>query len=278
MWKGEGRYTMQCRLRVQSIDGGLSGLPSSDEIRKAENSSGLFLAVMGLRNKVLVSMFAFRTIGSAILMAIAAAPPPVLAGAGPMDLPLAGRYVVVGIRSASDVAATASISQSDPNKNLIGTELRFGDQVTWYREGKGCEVRPGPDETAARVERNIADLQIAPASTDARLNRTLVVDCLGRASSDIWEVLVVDQRVLVARRSPLTTYLILEQPLAPGDIRLLKQKLRQAGFDPGSEDETMDDSTRAAVASFARTKGAPFLTPGIVTENLLNALEERSSH
>jgi hypothetical protein len=222
-------------------------------------------------------MFAFRPMGTAILLALAAVPLPVLAGSGPTDLPLAGRYVVVGMRAASDVAAPASVSQSDPSKTLLGTELRFGDQVFWYREGARCDLRPGPKESAARVERNLADLQLAPASVDARLNQNLVVDCLGRTSNDIWEILVVDQRVLVARTSPSTTYLILEQPLAPGDIKVLKEKLRQVGFDPGSEDEKVDDSTRAAVAAFARTKGAPFVTPGIITQNLLKALEESSA-
>jgi len=191
-------------------------------------------------------------------------------------LPLAGRYVVVGLRAASDVATTAAQREADTSKTLIGSELRIGDRVSWYRER--CEVRAGPPENrAAMVERNPADLQIAPASTDGRLNRNLIIDCLGRAIGDIWHVLVVDQRILVARSSPLATYLVLEQPLAPGDVLLLKQRLKKAGFDPGTLDERMNEPTRAAIAAYARKKGSPaLLMPGVVTVNLLNALAEDS--
>jgi hypothetical protein len=174
------------------------------------------------------------------------------------------------------VPAFCSSCETDPNRNLLGTKLRAGSTISWYRDR--CEVRPaGAEGNAALVDRNLADLQLAPASTDARLNRNLIIDCLGRAAGDIWHVLVVDQRLVVARSSPFTTYLILEQPLAPGDVRLLKLRLRQAGFDPGSQDEQLDNSTRAAIAAFARKNGAPFLTPGIITVNLLNALAESAS-
>jgi hypothetical protein len=223
-------------------------------------------------------MLALRSVVVAISLIFAAfLPPGISARAEAADLPLVGRYVVVGARAASDVATTLSARESDFSKALIGTELRAGDRVSWYRER--CDVRPGPAEgSAALVERNLADLQIAPASSDRRLNRNLIIDCLGRAASDIWHVLVVDQRVLVARSLPFAHYLILEQPLAPGDVRLLKQRLQQAGFDPGPQDERMEETTRAAIAAFARKNGAPtLLMPGIVTVNLLNALAETAS-
>ena len=193
------------------------------------------------------------------------------------DLPFVGRYVVIAARTASDVATTLAARQGDTSRNLLGSELHAGDSISWYRDR--CEARPAPSEGgAALIERNLGDLQITPASSDARLNQSLIIDCGGRAVSDIWHVLVVDQRVLAARSSPFTTYLILEQPLAPGDIRLLKQRLRQVGFDPGPEDERMNETTRAAIAAFARKKGAPtLLMPGVVTLNLLNALAESAS-
>ena len=171
------------------------------------------------------------------------------------------------------MAAPLETRESDRSKTLIGTVLSAGDTISWYRER--CELRPGSQEPSpALVDPNLADLQIALASADSRLNKNAVVDCLGRSVNDIWQVLIVDERVLVARAQPYTTYLILEQPLAPGDVVQLKQKLRQAGFDPGSQDESMDDKARAAIAAFAQKNGAPtLLMPGIVTMNLLNALE-----
>src|SRR5262249_12853004 len=109
--------------------------------------------------------------------------------AGPGEQPLVCTYVVVAMRAASAVAAPRSSRKADTRSTRIGTELRVGNNVSWYRER--CELRDGPAEgSAALVERNLADLQIAPASMDSRLNRNLIIDCLGRSASDVWEVLV----------------------------------------------------------------------------------------
>jgi hypothetical protein len=194
--------------------------------------------------------------------------------AEPIKQPLVGTYVVIGARAASDVAAPLDVNQSDPSKTLIGTALIVGDTITW--DGERCVARRDSHKSdAAMIDPNLADLQILVGSPDSRLNQNLVLDCLGRAPNDIWQILAVDRRVLVARTMPFVTYLILEQPLAPGDVKLLKEKLAQAGFDPGSQSEELDESTRAAIAAFARKNGSPAtLLPGVVTENLLNALME----
>lgn len=222
----------------------------------------------------MITVPTYQAIVAVFLASAAFLLPAAPAGAEPERPKLVGQYVVVGARAASDVAAPLETRESDRSKALIGTALNAGDTISWYRER--CDLRPGSQEpSTALVDPNLADLQLAPASTDSRLNRNAVVDCLGRSVNDIWQVLIVDERVLVARAQPYTTYLILEQPLAPGDIVRLKQKLRQAGFDPGSEDERMDERTRAAIATFAQKNGAPALfMPGIVTMNLLNALAE----
>jgi len=130
-----------------------------------------------------------------------------------LGLPLTGSYVVVGMRAASDVAATDTAQENDPVRTYLGTELRFGDHVSWYRDK--CEARLGPEDNADIIERNLSDLQIVPGPSDRRLNRHLVVDCLGRPIDDVWRVLVVVDRVLVARSASYSTYLILEKPLAP---------------------------------------------------------------
>lgn len=187
---------------------------------------------------------------------------------------LAGRYVVVGARAASDVPMTAARRQADESRTLtlIGTELRIGSGASWYRDR--CDIKPGASEKPpAVVDRNLADLQITYGSNDSRLNQSFVIDCRGRAIDDIWHVLAVDRRVLVARSSPMATYLILEKPLAPGDVLVLKTKLDQAGFDVGPVSGDLDGKTRLAIAEYARKHGAPALyLPGIVTENLLASL------
>jgi hypothetical protein len=193
-----------------------------------------------------------------------------------LGLPLVGIYVVVGMRAASDVATTDTARENDSARTYLGTELRFGDRVSWYRDR--CEARLGPEDNSDIIERNLSDLQIVPGPSDRRLNRHLIIDCLGRPIGDIWRVLVVDDRVLVARSASYSTYLILEKPLAPGDIAALKRKLKQAGFDPGELDETLGGPARAALADYAMKHGAKLrLMPGIITSNVMDALARVSS-
>ena len=186
---------------------------------------------------------------------------------------VSGSFVVVDLRMASDVATTLAQRESDNSKALIGSTVHFDNGVTWT-DGRRCEARQGQKtSTAAQLEPNLSDLQIVPAGTDRRLNRPMVVDCLGRALSDIWQVLAVDDRVLVTRSEASVAYLVLEKPLASDDARRLKQGLHRAGFDPGPIDEVMNERTRMAVASYAQRHGAKYrFATGIVTRNVLEAL------
>jgi hypothetical protein len=214
---------------------------------------------------------------SVVLLAAAVAVLP--AGSASSDvlgLPLTGRYVVVGLRFASDVPTSNAMRENDPSSSFIGSELNFGDRVSWYREE--CDVRNAPQDHPGVADPNLADLQVVPGATDRRLNAHLTIDCLGRAITDIWDVLVVDDRVLVARTTPYATYLIFEKPLAPGDVVVLKRLLRQAGHDPGESEETLDAAARLAIADYAENHGAKRrLLPGILTRNVMDALHANAS-
>jgi hypothetical protein len=193
-----------------------------------------------------------------------------------LGLPLTGRYVVVGLRAASDVSTSDAMRENDPSSSFIGSELDFGDRVSWYREE--CDVRSAPQGHPGVADPNLADLQVVAGATDRRLNAHLTIDCLGRAITDIWDVLVVDDRVLVARTVPRATYLIFEKPLAPGDVVVLKRLLRKAGYDPGQSEDSLDAAARLAIADYAAKHGAKRrLLPGILTRSVMDALHENAS-
>lgn len=190
-----------------------------------------------------------------------------------------GRFAVVALRSASDVATTARAREAEMTNEYLGAGVRFsGTNVTWLK-GRKCEVRSAETSSSARVDRNLSDLQIVlDASRDRRVNRGFVVDCLGRAPSEVWDVLAVDDRTLVARAGSSTTYLVLEMPLTPEESRRVKRGLRAAGFDPGPIEGPLDERARAAVAAFAFAKGAAYrFATGIITRNVLDALTAISS-
>ena len=210
------------------------------------------------------------------LFAAAAVLPAGSASSDVLGLPLTGRYVVVGLRAASDVPTSDAVRENDPSSSFIGSELNFGDRVSWYREE--CDVRRAPQGHPGVADPNLADLQVVAGATDRRLNAHLTIDCLGRAVTDIWDVLVVDDRVLVARTVPHATYLIFEKPLAPGDVVVLKRLLRNAGHDPGESEHSLDDAARLAIADYAAKHGAKRrLLPGILTRSVMDALHESAS-
>jgi hypothetical protein len=190
---------------------------------------------------------------------------------------LAGTYVAVTWRAASDVATTIASQEADPAKTLVGKEMRFGNGVNWI-DGRRCEARLKQDQSsAARVEPNLSDLQIVPGRNDHRINQTAVVDFSGGASGDIWEVLIIDDRVFAARAG--INYLILERPLTPDEGLQLQRGLRRAGLDPGAVDGNVDETTRSAVAEYARQHGAAYrFSAGVVTRNILDAVSREGAN
>jgi hypothetical protein len=183
---------------------------------------------------------------------------------------VSGSFVVVDIRAASDVATTAAARDTDPTLQMMGATLAIGTRLTWI--GKDCAGRPDPMATGApKVDRNLADLR-AVIGEDHRLDQSWIIDCLGRAVTDIWQVLAVDDRVLVARTSPNITYLVLEKPLSREQGLQLEDGLRQAGFDPGPVDGVIDAVTRSAVAAFVSRQTGVAANAGVITRSVVDAL------
>jgi hypothetical protein len=192
---------------------------------------------------------------------------------------LARTYIAVTSRAASDVATTIASREADPVRKLIGTQVVFGNGVTWT-DGRRCEARLKQDQSsAARVEPNLSDLQIVPGRNDRRLNHAVIVECPGGGSGDLWDVLVIDDRVLVARSGADISYLVLEKMLTADERLQLLRGLRRDGLDAGAADGKIDDTMRSAVAEYARRHGAAHrFSTGVITRNILDALSQEGAN
>jgi hypothetical protein len=85
-----------------------------------------------------------------------------------------------------------------------------------------------------------------------------VIDCGGRALSEITPVLMVDPRVLVMRTADGRAWVILEKPLAPDRALAVERALARLGHDPGPVDGVIDAASRRALARFAASRGAAY--------------------
>lgn len=201
----------------------------------------------------------------------------IAAGAGPSSNP-SGAYVVVAVRASSEVAGTLEAMRDPALNGLVGRRMTFGSRVEWY-DGRDCasgNVRPSREGWPHLAEPNLSDLQLNPGPRDHRLNQAMVIDCGGRALSQITPFLMIDRRVLVVPSANGVAYLVLERPLDRRRARAVEHGLVRAGFDPGPADGRIDQRTRRAAALFAQAQGAEFaFQQGVFTENLVSALTRR---
>ena len=85
---------------------------------------------------------------------------------------------------------------------------------------------------------------------------------------------MVDDRVLVASKSPWRLNVVLEKPLREDQLRKLQVQLRDMKFYSGGITGAMDKPTRAAVSSYADYRGAKYrFANTAITENLLDGLK-----
>lgn len=195
-------------------------------------------------------------------------------GASPPPNP-SGHYEVVAVRASSEVAGTLEAMRDPALNALVGRRMTFGRRVAWY-DGRSCatgDVRASEDGWPHLAEPNLSDLQVTPGGTDHRLNRAMVIDCGGRAHSEITPFLMVDERVLVMPSRNGIAYVVLERPLNRSQARAVERGLARAGLDPGPVDGRIDGRTRRAAALFAQGQGADYtFERGVFTENLVAAL------
>lgn len=188
-----------------------------------------------------------------------------------------GRYDVVAVRASSEVAGTLEAMRDPALNALVGRRMTFGRRVAWY-DGRPCasgRMRPSAEGWPHLAEPYLSDLQVKPEETDHRLNRAMVIDCGGRAHTEITPFLMVDDRVLVMPSRNGIAYVVLERPLGRRQARAVEQGLAKAGFDPGPVDGRIDARTRRAVALFALGEGAEYaFEHGVLTENVVFALTE----
>ncbi len=203
----------------------------------------------------------------------------IAAGGGPSSNP-SGGYVVVAVRASSEVAGTLEAMRDPALNGLVGRRMTFGSRVTWF-DGRACPsgtVRPAREGWPRLSEPNLSDLRLNPGPTDHRLNHAMVIDCGGRAFSQITPFLVIDRGVLVMPSANGMAYIVLERPLDRRRAMAVECGLVRAGLDPGPTDGRIDQRTRRAAALFARAQGAEFaFQHGVFTENLVAALSRRES-
>lgn len=199
----------------------------------------------------------------------------VLLAAAAVALP-AGKYEVVGVRRASDVAVTLASQDDDRLRRLVGTHTSIGGSNRWYDDRlcpQSLKLAGAAGSVVNLDDPNLSDLKVVPGPTDARVNRSLSTDCGARPISSIAHVVQIDGRVLVERALNSTAYVIMEAPLDLATARRVEDGLARAGFDPGPVDGTIDERTRRAVALYANAKGAAFaFDRGVITNNVLTAL------
>lgn len=189
---------------------------------------------------------------------------------------LTGRYVVVATRSSSLVPAQLDADAKAQEQAPVGTSIDFDNLTAWFDGGSCIGWEPGRAADAPFLwaeEPYLSDLQVAPGTTDSRLNLSLVVDCGARDLASIKLVMAIDARVLVVANSGQSGYFILEKPLPEDEALGLEQGLSRAGLNPGPADGVIDASTRDALAAFAETHSAAYrFESGVITQNLLDAL------
>jgi len=188
-----------------------------------------------------------------------------------------GRYDVVAVRASTEVAGTLEAMRDPALNALVGRRMTFGRRFAWY-DGRPCasgRMRPSGEDWPHLTEPNLSDLQVTPEGTDHRLNRAMVIDCGGRAHSEITPFLMVDERVLVLPSRNGVAYIVLERPLNRTQAMAVERGLARAGLDTGRVDGRIDARTRRAAALFAEAHGADYaFQHGVFTENLVAALTE----
>lgn len=190
--------------------------------------------------------------------------------------PPAGRYVIVDIRNASDVAAPLDAT---PQTEIINQAFTFtADRV--LADGLGCDswvvesVENGisfNDPILADVLIGPVDLSFAPA--DRRILDHWRYTCEGEHFLTLTRI---DQRVLVILWNNSAQYLIAEKPLNVAEVERLQKELKTMKFYDGNITGLIDDATVSSLGFWAQYHVYPKETYRFartaITENLLDAL------
>lgn len=188
-----------------------------------------------------------------------------------------GEYVAIALRRSSSVRGTP-----DPGvgSEWLAQRVSFSDRLVWL-DGVTCNrwsVMGNDFPVIKPSDPNLSDLTIAPLDSrtsagDRRVGKSAILICQDGGKKIIGNILIVDDRVLVASDPPWTVNVILEKPLRKDQVRKLQAQLKDMKFYSGEITGTIDVATRAAVSFYAEYRGAEYrFANAAITENLLDGL------
>lgn len=188
-----------------------------------------------------------------------------------------GEYVAIALRQSSYVQSTPNLGVGS---EWLAQRVSFGDRLVWL-DGVTCNrwsVEKIDFSVIERRDPNLSDLTISPLKSrttaqDRRVGIYANLICRDGGEKIIGDILIIDDRVLVASGRSWTVNVILEKPLRRDQVRKLQAQLKDMKFYSGAITRTVDVATRAAVSSYAEYRGAKYrFANTAITKNLLDGL------
>ena len=196
--------------------------------------------------------------------------------------PPVGRYVIVAIRSASDVAAPLGTA---PRTDIITQAFTFTvDGVS--TDGLGCD-QWAVERVNSGISFNdsiLADTLIGPMDSAISVGDKRILDhwrytCEGEHFLTLTQI---DRRVLVILWNNSAQYLIAEKPLSQAEVTRLQEELKTMKFYNGVITGKIDEATVSSLGFWAGYRARPTQTfrfaRTAITENLLDALRVLTSN
>jgi hypothetical protein len=191
---------------------------------------------------------------------------------------MAGEYIIVDARRASDVAAPAQLDYNAP----IGASVRFTYQGI-EMQGASCDewtvTRSDDPVVFVDSDPNLTDLNLGPTdspitSGDQREHQGYVAIC---EEEDVFRFHKVDDRVLVVPAANSSINLILERPLSELQVKAYQVQLKSMKFYDGALTGVLDAATLRASRRWYEDRArldeeTPIPARPAITENLLDAL------
>ena len=190
-----------------------------------------------------------------------------------------GRFEVVAIRNASDVARPADMGPQ--TEEVIGQTITF-KKDRLEMDGMSCqhwEVSMLLVPVINPEDPMLSDIHVPPAESsksggDQRISNSYNYNCEGESFLNVYQV---DKRVIVIPWQNSSRYLIAEIPLNPDQVSTLQSQLKDMKFNEQDPTGVIDENTLRAISTWSNYRlgimdGYRFKRSAI-TENLLDTLD-----
>ncbi|MCP5088782.1 MAG: hypothetical protein GY952_18485 [Rhodobacteraceae bacterium] len=190
--------------------------------------------------------------------------------------PPVGRFLVVGMRNASDVAAP--LEMNGPAEIMQGAVVLTEDGLTM--EGRSCEnwSIQSAENVIPFTDPMLSDVLVGPVNSptsdgDSRILTHWKYVCEGEHLLSLTQI---DERVLVIPWKNSSRYLIAEMPLNTDEVARLQQVLKSYKFYDGEITGQLDDTTISALGFWAEyrseTSQSYRFARTAITQNLLDGM------